>query len=102
MSASQRGKLAWGVHDRGLLEAFGAELEGLPEGVKIQSVVGERINIGGLIRGEMGEGGEKGLLGIVVCGPAGMADEVRAVVTEVGRQTGTMRPFVLVDEAFTW
>jgi hypothetical protein len=31
-----------------------------------------------------------------------MADEVRAMVTEVGRQIETMRPFVLVDEAFTW
>ena len=102
VSGSCRGKLVWGVRGRGLVEAFGAEVEGLARGVEVQTVVGVRMDVREVVRKEMMGGGERGLLGVVVCGPAGMADEVRRAVTELGRESETMRPFVLVDEAFTW
>jgi hypothetical protein len=45
---------------------------------------------------------EKGELGIVVSGPAGMADDVRGVVCRIGASGRAARGFVFLDQAFNW
>ena len=44
--------------------------------------------------------GVQGDLGVVVCGPAGMADDVRLAVGELGPKA--RRGVIFVDEAFSW
>lgn len=107
VSTPRNGKLFWSVRQRGILDTHRSELESLSSAVQVRTVVGERIDLGEVVRQEMAETSGKRedgkeLLGIVVCGPAGMADEVRQAVSKLGRDLETMRPFVLVDEAFTW
>ncbi|KAH7037548.1 uncharacterized protein B0I36DRAFT_403091 [Microdochium trichocladiopsis] len=43
-----------------------------------------------------------GLVGIVVCGPPSMADDVRAIISRLARQETMVRPYIFVDEAFSW
>ncbi|OAG06034.1 uncharacterized protein CC84DRAFT_1217309 [Paraphaeosphaeria sporulosa] len=107
ISAPRHAKLFWGVRQRGILDTLGSELDALPSAVQVRTVVGERMDIREILQQETAvtgakRDGGKELLGIVVCGPAGMADEVRQTVSKLGRGAETMRPFVLVDEAFTW
>lgn len=57
--------------------------------------VGERLQLEGIMDGELGSVGTV----VVVCGPAGMAEEVRALVARKGRGGAVVR---LVEESFDW
>ena len=53
-----------------------------------------------VLRAELEREGVQGDLGVVVCGPAGMADDVRLAVGELGPKA--RRGVIFVDEAFSW
>jgi hypothetical protein len=58
--------------------------------VEIHTSIGARLNIGAIDKDEQGN------VGVFLCGPVEMADEVRQILSKMGRG------FVLVDEAFAW
>lgn len=100
-SGSSGVKLFWSVRRRGLATAFEPILAALPGSVGAETTVGERLGLDSILRQEMGAK-EDGLLGIVVCGPPGMADDVRQKVVSFARANPLSRPYVLLDEAFSW
>ena len=61
-------------------------------------VVGERLNIETLLRSDAQAG--YGKVGVVVCGPEGMCDAVRAGVLGLGRSGKTV--FELEVDAYSW
>ncbi|KAG2011153.1 metalloreductase [Coprinopsis cinerea AmutBmut pab1-1] len=119
-----RTRLAWGMRTESLLVAVEPELKTLNErSVEVETSVGRRLDLGRILREEMrlverhshsGDHGKEeaagssstsgveavGDLGVVVCGPTGMADEVRNLVAELAPQS--RRGVVFVDEAFSW
>lgn len=60
--------------------------------------IGDRLNVEEILRREADEGW--GTVAVVVCGPGGMCDDVRAVVSKLGRERKTT--FKLEVEAFSW
>ena len=65
--------------------------------VNVEISVGERFDIRRVLEAEVS--GDKGGTVVLVCGPAGMADEVRNVVTSLARHGAVIR---YVEEAFAW
>jgi hypothetical protein len=63
-----------------------------------QVLVGQRFDIKELLQRDMAIGYKK--IGVVVCGPAEMCDETRAVVAGLGRGSKTV--FELHVDAFSW
>lgn len=60
--------------------------------------VGQRMDVRAILEKEIGGDQGKGAV-VVVSGPAGLADDVRAVVCELGKKKGAW-PVKLVDESF--
>ena len=90
-------KLYWGVKEtaRCLVEAVGRSLSGIAErDVRI----GNRLNVRELLADELESGWNK--VGVVVSGPGGLCDDVRAAVAAAGRKGKTV--FVLEVEAYSW
>ncbi|KAK6974381.1 ferric reductase like transmembrane component-domain-containing protein [Favolaschia claudopus] len=85
--------------DECLLDELGAVLDGVCEK---EVVVGQRLgDFGEVLREEAERGWER--VGVVVCGPPGMCDDVRAAVGRVGREVGGGRcAFVLEVDSFAW
>lgn len=96
--------LFWGTRKRDLIDGLAPEIASLTAaGVEVETTVGKRLDLDAILRKEMvWAGSEQGKLGIVVCGPASMADDVREKVARFSKETLTRRPFVFVDEAFSW
>ena len=63
-------------------------------------VVGQRLDLDGILREEAGIGYLR--IGVVMCGPAAMADAVRALVANVARDMAGRCAFVLEVDAFVW
>lgn len=61
--------------------------------------VGRRLDVVRLLREERGMGWRR--VGVVVCGPGGLCDDVRAEVARLGREGGGC-VFVLEVDAFCW
>ena len=61
-------------------------------------LVGQRLDVGALLREEAQAGYAK--VGVVVCGPGGMCDDVRAGVVGLGRHGKTV--FELEVDSFSW
>jgi predicted ferric reductase len=77
-----------------LIEEFSAAIAHIGEK---EILVGGRFNVSDLIEKETVVGGG---FAVIVCGPAGMCDDVRQTVVDVGKQTK-----VVIDlhvEAFSW
>jgi ferredoxin-NADP reductase len=109
-------KLFWGVHDgseglvnsvQGLVRASGSAVQEafspLPglnatqwADIDVTIAVGERLDIRGLLEAELSS--VTGTL-VFVCGPAGLADDVRNTVTALGRHGALVQ---YVEEAFAW
>lgn len=100
--APRRSRLVWGVRYDGLVTGLQSELAHLSNTVEVSIKTGERINIETVLREELAEASEKGPVGVVVCGPPSMTDEVRVRLSELGRNGEAKRAFVLIDEAFSW
>ena len=99
-----KARLAWGVRTEWLLRSVDDEIRNLVKrGVKVETRnsgdTNERFKVGDLVKEEL-QSGDGGDLGVVVCGPTGMADEVRMAIAEFGSEG--KRGVVFVDEAFSW
>jgi hypothetical protein len=97
MHAHPNVKLAWSVKssDGPLVREFDTVLAGVADK---QVHIGERLGIDGLLEQAASAGYKR--VGVVVCGPAGMCDDVRAKVAGLGRGRSTV--FELEVEAFSW
>ncbi|OAA59462.1 ferric-chelate reductase (Fre2) [Cordyceps fumosorosea ARSEF 2679] len=101
--AGCRRRLFWGARGEGIVEECGRDVLDLPAAVRVEVSVGERLDIPAILREELlARTGERGPTGIVVCGPPGMADDVRNEVCRLARSGALARGVVLLDEAFTW
>lgn len=99
-------KLFWGVRQPALVGA----VEGLIANVKMSDKsdlrwwgnvethinIGDRMNLRVILEQEISE--SKGTT-VVVCGPEGMADEVRMIVAGLGRSGAVVK---LIEESFVW
>jgi predicted ferric reductase len=90
-------KLAWSVKasDQALVDEMNTAIENVADK---QVLVGKRFAIKDLLQKEIDVGYKK--VGIIVCGPAEMCDEVRALVAGLGRGKKTV--FNLHVDAFSW
>ncbi|KAG2017798.1 metalloreductase [Coprinopsis cinerea AmutBmut pab1-1] len=94
-----RTRFVWGLRNESLLHALQPDLTSLGPGVHVETSVGARLNVREILEEEL-ERDDEGELGIVVCGPAGMADDARNAISELGSKA--KRGVVFVDEAFSW
>lgn len=81
---------------QGLVDDLATALEGLRE--KHVSL-GERLDVGTLLEQQEHEAWNR--IGVVVCGPGGLCDEVRSVVSKRARVSGKTK-WELDVEAFSW
>lgn len=90
-------KLAWSVRasDQALVDEMSTALGNVADK---QVLVGQRFAIKELLQKEVATGYKK--VGVIVCGPAEMCDEARAVVAALGRGSRTV--FELHVDAFSW
>ena len=90
-------KLFWSVrqNSHGLVRDLRAVLDNIAD-KEIQ--VGKRLEVDSLLEQEAQVGWRR--IGVVMCGPAGLCDDVRAAVVRLGREGKTI--FELEVEAFTW
>lgn len=95
-------KLFWSVRKSGLAAALEPALSALPRSARVETTVGDRLDLESILQQEMLGAKDEGPLGIVVCGPPGMADDVRQKVVALARANPQSRPYVLLDEAFSW
>jgi hypothetical protein len=97
-------KLFWSSRKHGLVTALAPTLNAFPPNVKVETLIGQRFDFEAIIFKELVDldGGEQGPLGIVVSGPPGLADDVRATLTRIARDCAHSRAYALVDEAFSW
>ncbi|RYP82095.1 hypothetical protein DL769_001754 [Monosporascus sp. CRB-8-3] len=99
----RRGQLYWATRKAGLINALKPELDSLPGSVRVETGVGRRLDLDAILRKELTwSNPDEGPLGIMVCGPARMADDVRQNAARLTREGHTRRPWLLVDEAFSW
>lgn len=94
-------RLFWATRKTGLATSVEPALAALHGSVEVEMMVGQRLDLDGILEKTL-VGTDGGLLGIVVCGPPGMADDVRRKVVQLTRNGPVTRPYVLVDEAFGW
>ncbi|RYO78997.1 hypothetical protein DL764_010062 [Monosporascus ibericus] len=98
----RRGQLYWATRKAGLVNALKPELDALSD-VRVETELGRRLDLDAILRKELTwSNPDEGPLGIIVCGPAGMADDVRQNAARLTREGHTRRPWALVDEAFSW
>ena len=90
-------KLCWSVRESGscLVEALNGALSRVGDK---EVRVGRRLDIRGLLTEEMDAGWAR--VGVVISGPGGLCDDVRAAVAAAGRKGGTV--FQLEVEAYSW
>jgi len=93
-----RARLYWGMRRAALRDAVATELRGLD----VVYSVGARLDLREILVAELGRKDEGGDVGIVVSGPEGMADDVRAIVCQLSAGGLAKRGVVFVDEAFSW
>ncbi|KAJ3511632.1 hypothetical protein NMY22_g15590 [Coprinellus aureogranulatus] len=96
-----RSRLEWGLRSEALALALQRDLTSLTQGtgiVEVNTSVGKRLNVKEIVKEELERGDDIGDLGVVVCGPLPMADDVRNAVAEFGSKA--KRGVVFVDESF--
>ena len=88
-------KLFWGARSQGIIDAMAPSLRGVEQ----ETFVGKRMNITDVLHKELCDDSNTAV--VLVSGPSGMADEVRSVVSEIGRQKKGVK-VKLLEEAFSW
>jgi len=101
-SSTNNTKLFWSNRKAGLATALAPILSALPNTVQVEITVGQRLDLDSILSREMLRPDNDRGLAIVVCGPPGMADDVRQKVTWLVRSNPACCAYVLVDEAFGW
>ena len=90
-------KLTWSVKQAD--EALVRDLTDAIQSVSDRDIrIGERLDVRGLLHQEIEAGYKR--VGVVVCGPATLCDDVRALVSSLGRHEKTV--FELEVDAFSW
>ncbi len=87
-------KLFWGARGHGIIDAMTPALRG----VEMETYVAGRMSIPEVLHKQLGQGVKTAVL---VSGPSEMADEVRCVISGLGRQKEGIE-VKLVEEAFSW
>lgn len=98
-------RLCWGIRNDSLRSVFRDEMSGLSATVDAETHVGSRMDVCSILREELTApcGSEdRGPIGVVVCGPPGMADDVRNTICTLGRSATVRGGLVLMDETFGW
>ncbi|KAM6511370.1 hypothetical protein FALCPG4_016375 [Fusarium falciforme] len=99
-------KLFWGVRTEPLVQAVRDIIPQVHHGedghedwndFDVSISVGKRFDLNAVLAEELGS--VTGGTTVVVCGPSGMADEVRVAVTELGKKGSVVR---LIEESFAW
>jgi hypothetical protein len=85
------------VEDRGLIDALEPVFSGLSEK---EISLGRRLDINSLLSEEVNAGWAR--VGVVVCGPPGMCDDVRAAVAVIAREKAGTCGIELEVDAFAW
>lgn len=96
-------KLAWSVNSRAealVHELQAVALRDVDAVLEKHIVVGQRLDIEGLLAREAAAGYAR--VGVVVCGPPAMCDNVRARVAGLGRAALNGTAFELEVHAFSW
>ena len=88
-------KLFWGARSQGIIDAMASSLSGVEQ----QTYAGKRMNIGEVLRKELSDTATTAV--VLVSGPSEMADEVRYVICDLGRQQSCFK-VKLLEEAFSW
>ncbi|KAL8682102.1 MAG: hypothetical protein Q9186_001807 [Xanthomendoza sp. 1 TL-2023] len=88
-------KLFWGARSRSIIDAMARSLTGVEQ----ETYVGKRMNITDVLHRELV--GSVASVAVLVSGPSEMADEVRYVLGELGRQQKGIK-VKLLEEAFSW
>jgi hypothetical protein len=95
-------RLFWSNRKPDLADEMAPILAQLTANVQLETTVGQRLDLESILRKELLSDIDGGLLAIIVCGPPGMADEVREKITWLARFNTLSRPYLLLDEAFSW
>ena len=99
-------KLLWGVRTEPLVDAVRSIIPRVTNDTNSQELwndfgvaisVAKRFDIDSVLKEEL-DGVVGGTI-VVVCGPAGMADDVRVAVTKLGQQGLVVK---LIEESFAW
>lgn len=106
--SGREARLYWAVKHNDTVDALGNDIRALERGgVRVEIKIGDRFDVHGIIGDEVLNGkdairghGVAGDVGIAVCGPPGMADDVRCAIGRVSKRS--KRAVVFVDEAFSW
>ena len=92
----RRTKLYWGCRSQALADALALDVAGCEAVV----AVGRRLDCADIVQREVDALPEDEPVAVIVSGPKGMADEVRAAVCAIGRtRRGEIR---FLDECFGW
>ncbi|KAH9878301.1 hypothetical protein J1614_003518 [Plenodomus biglobosus] len=103
-SKAMEAHLFWSCRKAGLVTALAPTLNSFPSNIKVETIVGQRLNLASIVSDSMArrEGDLCGPLAIVVSGPPGLADAVREQVVKVARSHAKTRAYIFLDEAFGW
>lgn len=88
-------KLFWGARSQGVIDAMAPSLVGVEQ----ETYVGKRMSIPEVLHRELRDTAIT--VAVLVSGPSDMADEVRCVISKLGRQ-GRSIHVKLIEEAFSW
>ncbi|KAF2019955.1 ferric reductase-like protein transmembrane component 4 [Aaosphaeria arxii CBS 175.79] len=94
--------LFWSSRKSGLVADLTPTLNALPSNVKVETLVGQRHDLDSIIRQALLNDTGSGPLAILVSGPPGLADDVRVKVVQTVGSSKQSRPYLLLDEAFSW
>lgn len=97
-----RSRIWWGAKHNDIVRAVQPELKQLRASIEVETTIGTRLPVMDIIRDELMREDEKGNLGVVVCGPPSMADDVRQAIGELAGSGQAKRGVVFIDEAFSW
>jgi predicted ferric reductase len=98
-------RLCWGIRNEALASVFKDETDRLPASVHVETHVGSRMDVNSIITQELTAScgpEDRGPMGVMVCGPPGMADDVRNAICRLARESAVQRGLVFVDETFSW
>lgn len=102
---SRPARLCWGIRNESLMPVFKDQMSSLPSTVDIETHIGSRMEVCSIIRDELTAScgpEDRDPIGVIVCGPAGMADDVRNSICALSRISAVQRGVILMDETFSW
>jgi predicted ferric reductase len=102
LRTTKNANLFWSIRKPTLASSLAFALGTLPGNVQVETTIGQRLDLHSILSLKMLSTKDADPIAIVVCGPPGMADDVRRMITEMARTNPLCRSYVFVDEAFSW